>query len=109
MNVHVQGARRSYAAGLLPDGRAGILKNQGGYRLLQEKEFPWEPGKEYVITVSAAQGKISVDINGELKMAATDSDSPWMKGGIGLSVREGSHLLCSRIQVTGKGATCTKK
>ncbi len=109
VNVRVQGARRSYAAGLLPDGRAGILKNQGGYRLLQEKEFPWEPGKEYVITVSAAQGKISVDINGELKMAATDTDSPWMKGGIGLSVREGSHLLCSRIQVTGKGATCTKK
>ena len=45
----------------------------------------------------------------ELEMAATDTDSPWMEGGIGLSVREGSHLLCSRIQVTGKGATCTKK
>ena len=44
VNVHVQGARRSYAAGLLPDGRAGILKNQGGYRLLQEKRVP--PGNQ---------------------------------------------------------------
>ena len=33
VNVRVQGAIRSYAVGLLPDGKAAILKNDNGYRI----------------------------------------------------------------------------
>ena len=38
VNVRVQGAIRSYAVGLLPDGKAAILKNDNGYRILAEQD-----------------------------------------------------------------------
>ena len=47
VNVRVQGAIRSYAVGLLPDGKAAILKNDNGYRILAENPFDWGCGKEY--------------------------------------------------------------
>ena len=47
VNVRVQGAIRSYAVGLLPDGKAAILKNDNGYRILAETPFDWGCGKEY--------------------------------------------------------------
>ena len=39
VNVRVQGAIRSYAVGLLADGKIAILKNDNGYRVLTDAPF----------------------------------------------------------------------
>lgn len=39
VNIRVQGAVRSYAAGLLPGGKFGILKNDNGYSLVAQEDF----------------------------------------------------------------------
>lgn len=101
LNVRVQGAIRSYATGLLPDGRIAILKNDNGYRILAETAFKWENGKEYTISVTAKGNHISVEFEGVEILSATDEDNPYLQGAIGVSVQEGSHDKYRRIMVTG--------
>lgn len=45
LSFRVQGAIRSYAAGLAPNGKAALYKNDNGYSVLAEADFPWKPGK----------------------------------------------------------------
>lgn len=100
INVRVQGALRSYAVGLLPDGKVGILKNENGYRILKTEELCWKPGEEYEITVCVHKNHICADINGQIQMEFTDEEKPYLNGCIGLSVQAGSHLSCKRIAVS---------
>jgi ADP-ribosylglycohydrolase len=97
--VRVQGSLYSYAAGFLGRGRLAILKNAKGYRTLAECAFEWEHGREYRLAVTARGAQISVCVDGAPQLAAADKDSPYMAGGIGLAVQDGSAASCSEIEV----------
>ena len=99
-NVRVQGAIRSYAVALLTEGRAGILKNENGYRLLTDIKFDWEMGKEYQIRVKVMGNTVHAAINGQEVLTYQDLESPYMEGGIGISVQNGSRCKCRRIIVS---------
>jgi len=98
VNVRVQGAIRSYAAGLTASCKLGLYKNENGYRKLAEIDFPWETGATYTITVTVKGKQIYVEADGK-ELSFTDNDAPYLNGGIGLSVRNGSHCAFSKIVV----------
>lgn len=99
VNVRVQGAIRSYAAGFLPDGRFGILKNENGYRILAETEYRWEPEKEYVIKIRVSGNCIEASIQGGVSIIVEDEANPYLSGSIGLSVSKGAHTKYKKIEV----------
>lgn len=99
LNVRVQGAIRSYAAGLLPGGKLGLLKNENGYRVLKEVDFPWEQGEEYTVSVEAKGAKLSVIVDNKEFITYEDKTEPYLTGGVGIAVRSGSHCRYSSIQV----------
>ena len=108
VNVRVQGAIRSYAVGLLPDHRVGILKNENGYRILAETDFDWHCGKEYEITVCVEENHILADIDGEVTLKTQDEKNPYLTGGIGLSVQKGSHMSCRKNHSLVRGGAQRK-
>ena len=82
VNVRVQGAIRSYAAGLLPGGQFAILKNENGYKVLAKTDFAWESGKEYCITVKAEGNRISACVGDaalEIESGDVTADSPRLR------------------------------
>jgi hypothetical protein len=108
VNVRVQGAIRSYAAGLTAGGRLGLYKNENGYRRLAETDFAWEAGKWYAVAVTVSGHCIKVEVQAEAGGAEkpdracldyTDTDAPYLSGGIGLSVRNGSRCAYSSIVI----------
>ena len=99
VNVRVQGAIRSYAAGFTK-GKLGLYKNENGYRKLTETDFEWELGKTYVLDVTVEGPSIKVDCNSK-QITYTDNDAPYLKGCIGMSVRNGSHCAYRMISVQG--------
>lgn len=101
VNVRVQGAIRSYAAGLLPDGKIAILKNDNGYRVLAEAPYAWENGTEYTITVKAVGNTISVIMDDKEILKVTDEERPYLRGSVGVSMQNGSHDKYRRIVVKG--------
>ena len=101
VNVRVQGALRSYAVGFFPNGKAAILKNENGYRILKQCDFNWEAGQEYRISVSAKENTLTLFINDQELLKVQDEDKPYLDGAIGISVQDGSHCSCRRIRVCG--------
>lgn len=100
VNARVQGAIRSYAAGLLPNGQFGILKNDNGYETLKAVDYPWKPGEEYRIQIQVLGNKIEAEINGEKKVSVEDQEHIYWKGSIGISAAKGSHMKCRKIIVS---------
>lgn len=98
-NVRVQGAIRSYAVGFAGEDVLAILKNENGYRTLKSITYKWEKGKEYTIKIKAEGNSFQASVNDEIYIEATDDNNPYLSGGIGLSVRNGSHCECKRIKV----------
>ena len=99
VNVRVQGALRSYAAGFAEGGKLVFEKNENPYRRLAEVPFAWENGRDYLITVKALGPHFTVAVDGREYISYTDSDSPYLSGCIGLSVRRGSHCALKNIRV----------
>jgi ADP-ribosylglycohydrolase len=99
VNVRVQGAIRSYSAGLTRGGKLGLYKNENGYRKLHEENFLWKEGDYYTITVGVKGAHITVSINGKELITYTDKERPYLYGSIGLSVRDGSHCAYRKIKV----------
>lgn len=99
VNVRVQGAIRSYGIGFGTNDKFGLYKNENGYRALAETDFSWELGKEYVISVHCKKNHFVVFLDGEQILEITDETEPYLTGGIGLSVQNGSHVSSGKIQV----------
>lgn len=98
VNVRVQGAIRSYAFGLLPGGKAALLKNQNGYTVLAECGFAWKAGTEYTVKVTAKGNQIRAEIDG-CRLEATDTGSAYLQGAVGIALQDGSHCSLSRIRI----------
>ena len=101
MNVRVQGGIRSYAAGFLADGRAAILKNENGYRILSQCDFAWEKEKEYHLCVSVEGSRLILWVDDQKLLEVTDVERPYLEGAVGISVQNGSHCSCSKMAVHG--------
>ena len=104
VNVRVQGGIRSYAAGLTAGGKLGLYKNENGYRKLSETDFPWEEGKQYILSVTVKGNTIKVSANGCAPIVFTDENNPYLTGSIGISVKNGSHCSYSGIDVRPCGS-----
>ena len=100
LNVRVQGAMRSYAAGF-SGGRLVLDKNLYGYRSLCGKDFAIQPGREYRVKVSARKDQLKVFVDGVEWLEYRDQDSPLLAGAVGVSVRKGSHCLYGDLTVKG--------
>ena len=102
VNLRVQGAMRSYAAGFAGAGKVALRKNQHGYTTLCEAAFPWQPGKEYRLDFTARGGRLTLAINGREFLSYEDPE-PLLTGCAGLSVEDGSHCLYRDLAITGGG------
>jgi ADP-ribosylglycohydrolase len=100
VNVRVQGAVRSYAAGFAEGGRLVFEKNENPYRPLAEAPFAWEPGRDYRITVIARGNRFTVSVDGKEYISYTDNDGPYLSGCVGLSVRRGSRCALKDIRIS---------
>lgn len=98
VNFRVQGAVRSYAFGLLPDGKAAILKNDNGYSVLTETAFDWKAGQEYVVRATAKGNCLKAEIDGCV-LEVCDNERPYLTGSVGVAIRNGSHDKYRRIKV----------
>lgn len=52
MNIRVQGAMRSYAAGFSKNNKLVLRKNYYGYTTLCETDFEWKVDEEYKISLT---------------------------------------------------------
>jgi ADP-ribosylglycohydrolase len=102
VNVRVQGAQRSYACGLGPDGTLAIYRKQGqDYERVAEAAFAWHHGARYTLRVTAQESIITVEAHGDegrTVLAFTDP-APYLSGQIGLSTWHGSHTRCEALNV----------
>jgi hypothetical protein len=100
VNVRVQGAIRSYAAGFAEGGRLVFEKNENPYRRLAEVPFAWEPGRDYTISVAARGNRFTVSVDGREYISYTDGGNPYLSGCAGLSVRRGSRCALKNIRIS---------
>ncbi|MEM1485131.1 ADP-ribosylglycohydrolase family protein [Oscillospiraceae bacterium PP1C4] len=101
VNFRVQGALRSYAVGLLDHNTIALLKNENGYKILVKKDFAWQVGKAYTLSIEARGNKMTVWNSGERLLEYTDCDFPYLNGCIGVSVRETGRCSYQSIKVKG--------
>ena len=100
LNVRVQGAMRSYAAGI--SGQELVLeKNYYGYKRLCAVPFDWQAGQEVRLKVQAQGGHLTVWADDKQLIDCTDSDHPLLSGSVGVSVRGGSHGRFGSLSVKG--------
>ncbi len=100
INVRVQGAMRSYAAGF-SGGKLVLDKNYYGYKTLCAKDFDLEPGKEYRVEVTVCGDNIQVAVDGQVLIEHRDTESPLLTGSVGVSVRGGSRCLYKSFAIRG--------
>ena len=100
LNFRVQGAIRSYAAGMIAPDTFAILKNENGYRVLQSMKVPEQKnGVPFTVSVQAVGNQLQAVLNGTHTLSVVDDHDPYVMGAIGLSVREGSHAACRYLRV----------
>ena len=102
--IRVQGGIRTYGAALLPDGRFGIVKNDGSYSVAACTDFPWENGRSYTITVTAKGSQLKACVRDEnhticADVSWSDNEHVYSHGGIGFAVREGSHCMFRTVRI----------
>ena len=97
IQARVQGGMRSYAFGLLPGGKAGLLKNCGKYEILIRKDFFWELKKEYRLLIKVKGKDIRVEIDGILVGEYRDEEDVYEYGSVGVAVRDGGHCSLRKI------------
>ena len=100
VQVRVQGALRSYAAGLAPGGRLALYKKEDGeYREADSVSFHWKPGQTYEIELRAEGESLALKVDGKQKIQWIDTHSPYLKGQIGLANFPGCHTRYEAVHV----------
>lgn len=72
IQIRAQGAMRGYQAGFAAENTVAIFKNNFGYGILAKKEFRWEKGKTYEVSLRAEGSRISLWIDGKSVLEAED-------------------------------------
>lgn len=97
--VRVQGAIRCYAVGF-DGGQFRIRKNENGYRTLAQAACPARMGERLTVRVRVQGNQISARC-GNVQISCADNDHPYLRGAVGVGVRDGSTALIERIRVKG--------
>jgi len=100
VNVRVQGALRSYAAGLAP-GRLVLYKNQGKYMPVASIAFTWEYGRAYEFTITVWRNRLTLSVGGRPLLTWEDHDNPYLRGQIGFSNFAGCHTRYEKATIKG--------
>jgi ADP-ribosylglycohydrolase len=100
VNLRVQGALRSYAAGLAEGDRVVLYKKAGGYRPVAEAPFEWALGRSYEIVVVARGSHLEVALDGAPLLSWRDEDAPYLRGQIGLSNFAGCRTAYEEVAVS---------
>lgn len=104
INTRVQGALRSYAFGLAPNGCVALYKKSKHYRQVASADFAWKVGEQYILSLRAEQGHLIATVEGGGNTQTIDwfdKDSPYLSGQVGLSTWHGSHTRYVSLQVSG--------
>ena len=100
VNFRVQGGGRSYAFGFAGPGRIALLKNEFGYKRLCDAPFDWKQGETYCLEISTRGNTITASCRG-VTLTWQDQDHPYLEGAVGVSARQGTHLVLERLSVKG--------
>ena len=96
--VRVQGAMRYYAAALMPDGRAAILKKVPNRLItLAQTQLDWKEGSDITIRVEVEKDQIRAQIGSAL-LECQDKDHPYLNGAVGIGCISG-HTQCGTIHI----------
>jgi ADP-ribosylglycohydrolase len=101
IQFRVQGGIRSYAAGLAPDGKVKLYKNDNGYRELASADYVWKVGDACMIGVEAVGSRLTVFVNGQKILEHDDGQSAFLRGQVGFSNFNGSHTHYKSFKVKG--------
>ncbi len=97
INVRVQGALRSYALGLAPEGLQ-LYKKEKTCRPVATAPFAWRPDRQYRLWLEAAGRMLRGGVEGGPTLAWQD-ERPYLHGQIGLSNFGGCHTAFHRLEV----------
>ena len=98
--VRVQGAIRCYAVGFDGDDLT-IRKNDNGYTTLGSVPCPMPLHEKLTLTVTARGNQITARC-GPVALTVKDEDHPWLRGAVGVAVREGSTALIESVRIRGQ-------
>jgi ADP-ribosylglycohydrolase len=102
-NVRVQGAQRSYAAALAPDGTLAFYRKVGRrYEIVASAPFAWRHGERYWLRITARGDRFIVVAEGGGERAELDwrDPAPYQRGQIGLSTWHGSHTAYADLRIS---------
>ena len=97
--VRVQGAIRSYAVGFAGD-TLRIRKNDHGFRTLAETACPLTEGEMVSLEITV-QGDTITARCGQTTLTCRDTERPWLRGAVGVAVRDRSEASVESIRVRG--------
>ena len=86
----VQGVNKYYTFEICKGNKLRIGKMNNDYKILKEEEFGVEFFKEYNLKMTVIKNKIIGHINDKVIIEVEDDDSPFLKGGAGLVVDNGT-------------------
>ena len=89
---------RYYAAALMPDGRAAILKKVPNRLItLAQTQLDWKEGSDITIRVEVEKDQIRAQIGSAL-LECQDKDHPYLNGAVGIGCISG-HTQCGTIHI----------
>jgi len=100
ISARVQGALRSYAFGLSPNGTVTLYKNAGGYHPLASAPYDWKPGRSYTLRLDCVGNHITGEVDGVRLVEWVDTDRPYLNGQIGLVNFSGCHTRFSSVHAS---------
>jgi hypothetical protein len=96
--VRVQGAMRYYAAALMPDGKAALLKKvPNRFVTLTQTDLDWQEGGDITIRIEVKGNLIRAQIGCAI-LEARDKDHPYLTGAVGVGCVSG-HGQWKKIQI----------
>lgn len=81
--LHAQGAKRGYYLGFSVENEVGIFRNDFAFEELASAVYEWESGKEYRIDARIRGNKLTLEINGEEVLRASDDRFAYGMAGVG--------------------------
>src|ERR1019366_5374582 len=87
--ARVQGMQRYYALLLCVDGTANLVKMLEGQAVLAKKDFKWEFGQSYPLSLEVNGTRIRAWCGEQFLFEAADTDRPLTSGAIAIVCEEG--------------------
>lgn len=103
VNARVQGALRSYAAGLGPDAQAILYRKEGqAYMPVASTPFAWQHRQPVSVALAVQGAHVQATFQGPTGSADLEwtDPAPYLTGQVGLSTWLGSHMRCEALRVT---------